>query len=286
VARSQSIGGGDGINQTELDKICGVIDGGHSALVIGEAGSGIESLPQTIYDCCSGRYDCAIALYKGSGKQFFKELAEALDIPTVEPKLNKEGDEVGEKSLTVDQLKDEILQNVGQRTLLILPEAKRLPTSVRYWMEEAIAAGVRLVCFSPVNPQRDIFLDLIEIELQLPTDAYIRVVMAAEAQRQGIPLSESRLAELQPLAGRNPMLARKVIRREKLGIKQDQVEHTQYVVIMPILIAALFSFGIIRFIGMGTNNQSLYITGGICFTTAMALRQLGNVRGARKRLGQ
>jgi hypothetical protein len=30
----------------------------------------------------------------------------------------------------------------------------------------------------------------------------------------------------------------------------------------------------------------LYITGGVCLVSAMALKQLGNVRGARKRLGQ
>jgi hypothetical protein len=114
----------------------------------------------------------------------------------------------------------------------------------------------------------------------------IREVMEAEAQRQGLNLSKSRLAELQPLAGRNPMLARKIIRNEALGLKQDKPEHTQYVVIMPIIIAALFSFAVVRFIGLGTNNKGLYITGGICLVSAMALKQLGNVRGARKRLGQ
>jgi hypothetical protein len=110
--------------------------------------------------------------------------------------------------------------------------------------------------------------------------------MEAEAQRQGLNLSKSQLAELQPLAGRNPMLARKIIRNEKLGLKQDKPEHTQYVVIMPVIIAMLFSFAVVRFIGMGTGNKGLYITGGVCLVSAMALKQLGNVRGARKRLGQ
>ena len=111
--------------------------------------------------------------------------------------------------------------------------------------------------------------------------------MEEEAQRQGLNLSKSRLAALQPLAGRNPMLARKVIRNEKLGLnKQGKPEHTQYVVVMPIIIAALMSFGVIRFIGMGTRNRGLYITGGVCLVASMALKQLGSVRGARKRLGQ
>jgi hypothetical protein len=111
--------------------------------------------------------------------------------------------------------------------------------------------------------------------------------MEAEANRQGLNLSKSRLAELQPLAGRNPMLARKVIRNEALGLnKQGKPEHTQYVVIMPVIIAALMAFGIMRFVGMGTRNRGLYITGGVCLVAGMAMKQLGSVRGARKRLGQ
>ncbi len=82
------------------------------------------------------------------------------------------------------------------------------------------------------------------------------------------------------------MLARKIIRRRKLGLKQEKPEHTQYVVIMPVIVAALLAFGIVRFVGMGTGNRGLYITGGCCLVAGMALKQLGSVRGARKRLGQ
>jgi hypothetical protein len=218
----------------------------------------------------SGEFQCArgsllkvaIATYKGSLKKFFMAIAFQLDIPTTETQYNKNGDPTGEKDLTVDALKEEILENCGEDTLLILPEAKRLTTSIRYWLEDAISAGVRVVCFAVANPGRDIFLEMLEIELKLPSDRHIREVMEAEAQRQGLNLSKSRLAELQPLAGRNPMLARKIIRNEKLGLKQDKPEHTQYVVIMPVIIAMLFSFAVVRFIGMGTGNKGLYITGG------------------------
>jgi hypothetical protein len=55
---------------------------------------------------------------------------------------------------------------------------------------------------------------------------------------------------------------------------------------MPILIAALFAFAVVRFVGLGTGNKGLYITGGVCLVAAMALKQLGQVKGARKRLGQ
>ena len=76
--------------------------------------------------------------------------------------------------------------------------------------------------------------------------------MEAEAQKQGLKIDKSRLAELQPLAGRNPGLARKVIKKKKaLGLKQDKPEHIQCVVIIPIILACLMSFGIVQFIGMG-----------------------------------
>ncbi len=58
---------------------------------------------------------------------------------------------------------------------------------------------------------------MIEVELTLPDDGVIRTAMVNEAKAIGYELGRSELAELQTLAGRNPMLARKVVRRAKLG---------------------------------------------------------------------
>jgi hypothetical protein len=239
----------------------------------------LGSFPELVEQHFKGKAPIAEAVYKGSGKKFFVAIAEQLDIPT-------EDGETG-KPLTMDRLKEEIALNIDSGTLLILPEAKRLTTGIRYWLEDLMAAGVQLCCFAAVNPGRDIFLEMIEVELELPSDSHIRLVMAAEAQRQGLTLSKSRLAELQPLAGRNPMLARKVVKNERLGLNREgKPEHTQYMVIMPIIVACLMAFGIVRFIGMGTGNKSLYIFGGVTLVSGMTLKQLGSVRGARKRLGQ
>ena len=142
-------------------------------------------------------YNTAIATYKGSLKKFFHAIAFNLDIPTE--------DESTGKKLTVDALKDEILENSGEDTLLILPEAKRLTTSIHYWLEDMMSAGVIVVCLAVVNPKKEIFLSMLEIELDLPSDRDIREIMEAEAERQGLNLTKSQLAELQPLAGRNPM---------------------------------------------------------------------------------
>ncbi len=262
-----------------------VLKQGDSVLVLGEAGSGIGEIPKVLGELCAGEFDVAIATYKGSAKQFYLEIAKALDIPHETPVYDKEGELKGMKPMTVDQLKDEILSNVGESTLLILPESKRLTTAVRYWLEDARTAGAKLCACAPVNPMRDIFLEMIEVELTLPDDGVIRLAMANEARAIGYELTRSRLAELQTLAGRNPMLARKVVRRAKLGLAQTP-EHTQYVVMMPVIVAMLFAFAVVRFVGMGTNNKTLYIIGGVCMIAAMALKQLGYVKGARKRLGQ
>ena len=276
----------DGVNNGDFQKVCAAIESGSSVLVLAELGM-MGDMPQHLVMRFVDTFSIATATYKGSGKRFFVRLAEQLDIPTEETKYDKNGEPCGERALTMDQLKDEIAENVGPETLFILPEAKRLSTGIRYWLEDLINAGVRVCCFAAANPGKDIFLEMLEIELELPTDQIIRETMQAEAERLGLNLSKSRLAALQPLAGRNPMLARKVVRNERLGLNQSATpQHTQYVVVMPVVVAMLMAFGIVRFIGMGTQNKSLYIFGGTALVAGMTMKQLGQVRGARKRLGQ
>ena len=278
----------DGLSYDSEDfqKVCAAIESGSSVLVLAELGM-VGDMPRQLVRRFSDEFAIATAIYKGSGKRFFVSLAEQLDIPTEETKYDKNGEPCGERALTMDQLKDEIAENVGPQTLLILPEAKRLSTGIRYWLEDLINAGVRVCCFAAANPGKDIFLEMLEIELELPTDQIIRETMQAEAERLGLQLSKLRLAALQPLAGRNPMLARKVVRNERLGLNRSaSPQHTQYVVVMPVVIAMLMAFGIVRFIGMGTQNKSLYIFGGTALVAGMTMKQLGQVRGARKRLGQ
>ncbi|MEM1392135.1 MAG: hypothetical protein AAGG00_02370 [Cyanobacteria bacterium P01_H01_bin.150] len=243
---------------------------------MGETGL-TDGLPQQVWDYFSGEMDAAIATYKGSGKKFFVLIAEQLDIPT-------ETDEG--KAMSMDALKDEIALNVNESTLLIFPEAKRLTTGIRYWLEDLMSNGVKVCCFAVTNPGRDIFLKMIEIGVELPSDKAIRETMKAEAQRLGLELKESRLAALQPLAGRNPLLAKKTIQREALGMNPDKVEHGQYLDISPLIGAFLCMLGVLRFIGRGTGNKSLFIIGGIAIMLAMSLRYLGKIGARQRKFGQ
>lgn len=191
-----------------------MIQSGHSVLVLGEGEIG--KLAHGVVQHFTSERTEAIARYKGSQKQFFKALAQELDIPVVEPKLNQDEEEIGERQLTLDQLKEEVLQNASSDWLLVFPDAKSLTSGICFWLEDAIAAGVRVVGFAPSRLNRSVWLEMVEVELSLPTDAYIRLVMADEAKHQGLKLNEAQLAALQPLAGRNPNAARKVIRNEAL----------------------------------------------------------------------
>ena len=246
----------------------------------GELGTGLEDVAAGVAELLAGEFSIATGIYKGSGKRFLQQIAEQLDVPT-----EIEDDKGRVKQLTLDQLKEEIALNIPTDALLLLPQAKRLTTGIRFWLEDLIANGCRVCCFAVSNPSRDIFIEMIEVELELPSDRTIRSAMEDEAAKLNLDLTPARISQLQPLAGRNPMLARKVIRQEKHGINQP-IEHRQYLVMMPIILSALFSFAVIRYIGMGTGNKNWQIFGGISLTVAMAAKQLGRIEGAKKRLGQ
>ena len=121
-------------NNSEFKKVCNAVRAGNSVIVLGEAGTGKGEFAIALHDEMFGEYNSAIATYKGSIKKFFIAIAMQLGCPTE----NDEG-----KPMTVDALKEEILINSGEDTLLVFPESKRLTTSIRYWLEDMISAGAR-----------------------------------------------------------------------------------------------------------------------------------------------
>lgn len=184
--------------------------------------------------------------------------------------------------MTLDELKEEIALNIPTNALLLFPEAKRLTTGIRFWLEDL---NCRICCFAVANPNRDIFLDMVEIELSLPDDRTVRSHMESEARAIGLNISEARFSQLQSYAGRNSAAARKIIRQEKLGLTKDPT-HNQYLDISPLVMGLFCCIAIVRFIGLGTGNRSLYIIGGIAMMLGLALKYLGRVSGPRRRIGQ
>lgn len=251
-------------------------------IVLGEFGSSLDEAASAIEQQLEGEFSIAKAVYKGSGKRFFISIANQFDIPTTCPKFNADGEEIGEKPMTLDELKEEIALNIPADALLLFPEAKRLTTGIRFWLEDL---NCRICCFAVVNPDRDIFLDMVEIELALPDDRTVREAMETEARAIGLNISEARFSQLQSYAGRNSAAARKIIRQEKLGLTKDP-SHNQYLDVFPLMMAAFCCVSVVRFIGMGTGNKSLYIIGGVAMMFGLALKNLGRVSGPRRKIGQ
>jgi hypothetical protein len=252
------------------------VEQGASVLLIGETGSGAVELGRELHDYFGDGNRCAIATYKASTKNLLKAITHGLGLSTV-----SEGEKP--KDLNLEELKEEVLSN-ADGAVIILPEAQRLPASIRYWLSDCIADGAKVIALAAQNPKKDLFLELLEIEMALPSDDRIRSIMRAECERYGLRLSEAQLAALQPLAGRNPMLARKVIRSEALGIKQEKPQHSQYLDIWPLILVFFCLLGTLKFIGRATGEQSLYLIGGVAIMVGMSLRYAGQIKGARRKL--
>ncbi|MEM8637966.1 MAG: hypothetical protein AAGG51_03980 [Cyanobacteria bacterium P01_G01_bin.54] len=241
-----------------------------SLAVIGEAGQ-VEAKQAELAQAWIG--PTATVDYQGSTKKWLFDIADQWHI----------ADQIEKQ--TAENLKHEIPQLIPTGALLILPNAKRLPASLRYWLD--YHRDIFRICAFEVCdlPEKDLWLHILRYELPPPTEREIRAEIDKVARKGGVELSRSRLAELASQAGRSPVLATKLARAELAGMPQT-VSHAQYLDISPAVMAALFGFAILRFVGMGTGNKPLYILGGVCLTVAMAIKQLGKVKGISRRVGQ
>jgi hypothetical protein len=285
LSRNQNVGRVPPLHQKELEIICKVTEMGQSFLIIGEQGSGKSTFVQQLKAKCISLFNqIAIVSYQGSMKVFLSSIGQQLHIDLTKPKLNSKGEEVGENPMNNDEMKEELAGNM-KGNLLIIDDAHHLPQSLKIWLELLHKGGNQLLLLSITDPAKGIFLRLGKIELPPPTELQIRDLMTREAIALNLSLSPSRLASLQRRAGKNLMLCKKVIRDEAMGISSG-VEHRDYVDISPFIMAALAGLGVVRFIGLGMGDKTLYIVGGIAVLLGISLKYLSRgVTRNRKRLG-
>lgn len=265
-----------------------IVVSGSSVLVLGESGSGKTTVISRLVATVGNEFrQVAIASYAGSTKTLIQSVAEQLGCPTSMPKYNREGDAVGEKEMTVEEMKAEVLLNCSG-CLVCADNADRWAASLRYWLNLMLEAGAVLVCTAIADPQREVFLKLLKVELSAPSLDQIRDVMYREAIALKMDLSPRTFAQLQQLSGTNLMLAKKVVKEASLGLTNATGgEHRNYIDIAPFVNAALAALGIVRFIGLGTGDRTLYIFGGIAMLVGISFKYLG--RGfskQQKRLGK
>jgi hypothetical protein len=275
------------LHQQQIELISQAIEQGESLLIIGEQGSGKSTVAAAVKEKASRETlfkGVAIIGYSGSMKVFLNSIGFQLGIELTKPKLNSKGEEVGESPMGTDQMKEELACNLKGK-LLIIDNAQTLPNSIKLWLEQLHKDGNQLLIFSITDPAKGIFLRLGKMELPQPTELQMRDIMQREAIALNLSLSPSRLASLQRRAGKNLMLAKKVVRDESLGIDSG-VEHRDYVDISPFIMAGLSGLAVVRFIGLGLGDRTLYIVGGVAMVVSLMLKYLARgLTRNRKRLG-
>jgi hypothetical protein len=250
----------------EQRRIAAVLRSRSSLLVVGEAGLGKTVLAEAIAQDLQQEGHPVAVIYPATTKQLMTRVAEQLGIDT----QDLEG-----KNLTVIRLREAIAQFLlGETAFLICDDAHHYSPEFRRFLEILNEQGQPLLLLATAPPAKDIFLKLPRLELKPLGDIAIRDIMAAHALEMGLSVTSAQLAGLQQRCGGNPMLAKRVIQEEFLGLEDTAPDHTQWIDGTPYLIAGLMVFGMVRVIGIGLNSTSLYLVGGILTVLVGILRLL------------
>lgn len=263
----------------EKARILAALLANSSLLVVSGPGMGKSTLARFVAEELRGRGFHVAVVAPRTGKQFLVELAEQLGCLSAS---------LDSKTPTSAQLQSLIADDLRWRTaFLLFDDAHRLPVSIRAWFEELLAAGVNMALFATHPPKRDVFLKLGRIELKPLDRQPIREVMAEAARELGLDLAPSKMSRLAERCGGNPMLARRVVREEHLGLDETAPDHTDWIDGTPLLIAGLMIFAVLRFIGRGLHSTDLYLLGGILTVAVGVMRVLiMSLPRATNRIGQ
>jgi hypothetical protein len=235
-------------------------------LVVAESGLGKSQLARFVAADLASSH-CPVALVVPmTPKQTLLDCATQLGLPVCRD---------DDLLLTVVQLQRAIAAFVAQHTAyLLFDDAHRLPVSLRVWLEQLLGQGGRLLLFATHPPRKDIFLKLPRLELKPLTHAQIRELMHEAAAAQNLALSPGQLATLKERTGGNPMLARRVLDEERLGLDATAPDHTEWIDGTPLLLAVLLIFSAVRFLGRGLHQTDLYLLGGFLAVAVGIVRLL------------
>jgi hypothetical protein len=249
-------------------------------LLLGEAGSGKTILAERVLEAIDG-LNVAFVSYDGSVTGTLEAIADQLNIDTT----NEKG-----RPLRGDALKEAIAQGMNSDTLLVCDNAHRWAASLRYWLEILHGKGVILLLLAIEDLKRDIFIRLTRIELSPLKEDEIREIMIREAVAVSLDISPSKISQLIAIAGNNPLLAKQVIQEAAIGRHfEEGGKSNAYINVAPFVNGILTLLGVIRFLGLGLGDRSLYIFGGVAMILAIGVRYIGlglNQAAKRKPLGK
>jgi len=252
--------------EREKARIVAALLADSSLLVVSGPGMGKTTLAGFVANELRERGFRVAVVAPHAGKQFLVELAEQLGCLSAS---------LESKIPTSARLQSLIADELRQRTaFLLFDDAHRLPVALRAWLEELLVVGVNLALFATHPLKRDVFLKLGRIELKPLDRQSIREIMANSARELGLDLEPSKLSQLAERCGGNPMLARRVVREEHLGLDETAPDHTDWIDGTPLLIAGLMIFAVLRFIGRGLHSTDLYLLGGVLTVAVAVMRML------------
>jgi hypothetical protein len=252
--------------RAETACLLAALEAGAAMLVVAEAGMGKSHLARRIAEELRAAAARVALVAPSTPKQTVLDIAVQLGVALT----TDEG-----RPLTQMQLQREITASLAtQRAVLLVDDAHRLPVSLRVWLEQLLAIGQPIVLFATHPPRKDIFLKLPRLELQPLTHTQIRELMRDAATAQNLALSPAQLATLQERTGGNPMLARRVLDEERLGLEATAPDHTEWIDGTPLLLAVLLIFSAIRFLGRGLHQTDLYLLGGFLAVAVGIVRLL------------
>ena len=252
--------------KSELNRITASLLANGSILVAGEEGSGKSVVASAVIQKLLDDGFTVARVEPATTKQMLIQIAEQLGCDT----HNIEG-----KTLSADRLKIKIADFLLENTaFLVIDDCHRCDGKFRLWLKQLRKQGVPMLILATNPPRTDVFINLPPIMLKPLPEYVIREIMEAAALERELNLKNSDLARLQSRAGGNPMLAQRAIEEEYLGLEVEEGDHRRYFDITPIILLAGIGFVIMRFIGLGTSDQALYIFGGIAAAIFLGLSRL------------
>ncbi|MCW5968641.1 MAG: ATP-binding protein [Blastocatellales bacterium] len=247
--------------KSEIEMILGALRNSASLLVVAGPGLGLSTLARFLRAELRARDEESILGEPTTVKAMLVDLCRQLGLNT--------------EKRTGTQLQEMLAEAVpARRVIMLFDDAHRLPVSIRSWLESLHERGARIVLFATLPPRRDIFLRLPRIELKPLPHAAIREIMLEAARYVGREFTSAELSTLAERCGGNPMLARRVVREEHLGLDPTAPDHTEWIDGTPMLIAALLCFTVLRYLGRGLHSSDLYLVGGMLAVAVGIVRVL------------
>lgn len=252
--------------QAELNRTTASLLADGAILIAGEDGSGKSVLAIAVVEKLQADGFLVAFIEPATPKQMLLEIAHQFEIAT---------EDLEGKSLTADKLKRAIAGFLEENTaFLIIDDAHCCDAKFRMWLKQLRRGGAPMLLLATDPPRTDIFINIPRIELKPLPEYAIREIMIIAATERAIALKPSELSKLQERAGGNPMLATRAVDEEYLGLDVESGDHRRYFDITPLILLIGIGFVIVRLIGRGTNDQALYIFGGIAAAVFMGLSRI------------